>query len=633
MATPPDGVPMLGAAGLLTESRPRTPDELAQATRARRKVSLRLGLVVIALLLLLETAYLSPFSDPTAIQPLRLPAPIPLAEVQPYGVNTFLHKEVERWKKEKTLDMAANMGAGWIKQQFPWAEIEYRTDPQRPYWDVKNNQNAWDKFDDIVNLAEQYHLRIIARIDNAPGWARPKDSDPKAPPSAEHMQDFGKFIETFVQRYQGRVAAIQVWNEPNLKAEWATGRPVNPAEYVQLLKTAYTSAKQADPNIIVLAAPLAINNELLGYAGNLNEVDYLQGMYDAGAKPYFDAMSANAYGKDAPPEDPPSRQALNFRRVELLHDVTIKNGDQAKAVWFNEYGWNASPPDMPAADLKWGRVTPEQQADYTVRGIEYAQQHWPWAGVFTIWYLRQVGDTPRTNSEYYFGLVDPDFVPSLAYKSVQQAAQRDEKVATPGEWGPLSPPVQAGPDWHVNLDPSAPGGLYISPSAPGNSINLTFMGTDVALTLVPLTNTSTIAARYYVTVDGQTSQIASEVPRDETGQPYIQMPADGKGGVVSVVRGLGAEFRTASHTLQIRVEDVSPSQRGDQTSGGGAVYSPLAQRIDLPGIGLVKIEAHRSYVLFILLTLLLVAGIAFIVLALRRTAPPEASSEMPSDSR
>ena len=277
-------------------------------------------------------------------------------------MNTFLHKEVDSWKKDKTMQMAKDLGVGWIKQQFPWAEIQFSpsSDPKIGYWDNKNGQSAWTKYDNIVSLAQQYGLRVVARIDSAPLWSHPGNPDPKAPPDAAHMADFGDFVGTFVNRYRGSIAAIQVWNEPNLKGEWATGNPVNAAEYTDLLKVAYTAAKNVNPDIIVLAAPLATTFESLGYAGNLNELDYMQDMYDAGAKPYFDAMAANAYGTTFAPEDPPSPDRLNFRRVELLHDIMVKNGDANKAVWFNEYGWNSSPDDI--TNVPWGRVTPNNRA-------------------------------------------------------------------------------------------------------------------------------------------------------------------------------------------------------------------------------------------------------------------------------
>ena len=93
-------------------------------------------------------------------------------------------------------------------------------------------------------------------------------------------------------------------------------------------------------------------------------------------------------------------------------------------MWFNEYGWNASPPNISQDKLTWGRVTDQEQADYTVRGIEYAKANWPWAGAFTIWYLRQVGDILPSASEYYFGLVNPDFVPSQTYNAVAGGGER-----------------------------------------------------------------------------------------------------------------------------------------------------------------------------------------------------------------
>jgi hypothetical protein len=596
------------------------------SSRARRRLFLRVLLVAMALGLVADLFYWSPMADPATNQTPRMLGSIPLAEVHPYGVNTFLHKEVDGWKREQTIEMAQEMGAGWIKQQFPWAEIEYRQNPNDAFWDVKNNQSAWGKFDQIVTLAEQNGLRVIARIDSVPAWARTSDPeqiaklkeqglDPaKAPPLDDKMGDFGKFIEEFVKRYRGRVAAIQVWNEPNLKGEWATGSPVNPAEYVELLKTAYEAAKRVDPNVVILAAPLATNNERLEFAGNQNELEYLEGMYRAGARAYFDAMSANAYGTEFPPEDPPSREKLNFRRVELLHDVMVKNGDDKKAVWFNEYGWNASPPSIPKEKLIWGRVSDQQQAEYTVGGIEYAREHWPWAGAFTIWYLRQVGDIAPSASEYYFGLVNPDFVPSQAYNAVQAVAKKESRVATPGEWGPLSTPMQVGSRWQMYLGGDGHGGMVIMPTGPGDTLNLTFLGTDIKMEFVPVEAKAEISsARYYVTVDGGTQHIVPELPRDASGRAYIEMDPNGQATEVTLVRGLGAQFATGRHTLEISVDDSD--KEGGQ--GGGGVFAPLTQRANLPGIGTVKVEANRSYILFWGVAAGLLAGIALLWRMLR----------------
>lgn len=623
-----DDPALLSAGGLPISPVLPTTAEYMQMRTSRRRRWHRLGIFVVLIALIAESAWLAPFTDSAANAVPRQPDTIPLAEVQPYGVNTFLQKEVDSWKKDKTMQMAEELGVGWIKQQFPWAEIEYSPDPDPKigYWDNKNSQSAWTKYDNIVNLAQQYGLRVVARIDSAPLWSHPNNPDPKAPPSADHLADFSDFIGTFVNRYRGSIAAIQVWNEPNLKGEWATGSPVNAGEYIDLLKVAYTAAKNANPDIIVLAAPLATNNESLTYAGNLNELDYLQGMYDAGAKQYFDAMSANAYGTTYAPEDPPSRQKLNFRRVELLHDIMIKNGDSNKAVWFNEYGWNSSPDDI--TNVPWGRVTAEEQGDYTVRGIQYARQNWPWAGVFTIWYLRQVGDIPRTTSEYYFGLVDPDFRKSVAYDHIQAAATALDSVAGPGTWGPLTAPVTSDPRWRIRLG-DAPGGMYLAPSALDITLDVPFKGTDATVQLVPLqsagaiTGTQTIGARYYVTIDGSSRSVVSELPRDASGAAYIDVPSVGAPLDVIVAKGVNAEFQTGQHTLEIRVAanpaDVQPVL-------GGRTYAPLVQSPNLPGIGLITVGAHRSYILFALLSLALILAGAYLIWLLRRPPAPDSAA-------
>jgi hypothetical protein len=338
---------------------------------------------------------------------------IPHADVPPWGTNTFLHKEVELWKKQRTIKMIQEAGIVWVKQHFPWEDIEQPRKGQ--FYDVKYNQGTWDKYDEIVKLTEEAGLRLIVRLDRPPAWARSDKQHPERPP--ENFDDYGDFAAAVAARYRGRVNHFQIWNEPNLGEEW-TGKP-DAAEYVRLLKIGYQRIKEANPEAVILSAPLAINTEQGPL--HLNELDFLDQMYQAGAKPFFDVLSANAYGMDRPPADPPAKNVLNFRRVELLRQVMEKHGDTNKAVWFNEYGWNAAPREMPKEQLIWQRVTEKQQADWTVEGVQYGRRNWPWAGVFCTWYFRQVGDIPPAKAEYYFRLVDPDFTPRPVYNAIKAA--------------------------------------------------------------------------------------------------------------------------------------------------------------------------------------------------------------------
>ena len=53
-------------------------------------------------------------------------------------------------------------------------------------------------------------------------------------------------------RYRGRVRYYQIWNEPNLVREWGQ---VSARDYVALLKIAYTRAKEADPDCVIITVP------------------------------------------------------------------------------------------------------------------------------------------------------------------------------------------------------------------------------------------------------------------------------------------------------------------------------------------------------------------------------------------
>ena len=69
------------------------------------------------MVLVVEVIALSPWTDPVASRPARQVDPVAPAEVDRYGVNTFLHKEVDRWKKEQTFTLAHDLGVRWVKQQ------------------------------------------------------------------------------------------------------------------------------------------------------------------------------------------------------------------------------------------------------------------------------------------------------------------------------------------------------------------------------------------------------------------------------------------------------------------------------------------------------------------------------------
>jgi polysaccharide biosynthesis protein PslG len=334
----------------------------------------------------------------------------PRQEVQTHnpkvGVHTRLTDEVEAWKIQKSLGMVREMGAPWIVEYFPWAYIE--TAPGR---------YNWDHADLVIDHAENQGLQVIARLGMVPGWAQPSPEGAGISAALTdtyldraHYEDFARFARVFSGRYRGRVNHIIIWNEPNLSFEWGY-RAVDPAAYTELLAVVYPVVHEANPAVVVLGGALAPTLEPEGSPAGLNDLLYLRAMYEAGAGAYFDALAAHAYGLAFAPDTDPAEEIINFRRVELLREIMIQNGDGGKQIYVTEAGWNDHP--------RWiWSVRPAHRVQYTLDAYRWAAEHWPWCPVVAIWMFR----TPQTlyNYQDYYAFVTPEFQERPIYGLVRE---------------------------------------------------------------------------------------------------------------------------------------------------------------------------------------------------------------------
>jgi len=367
--------------------------------------------------------------------------PIPFAGVQG-GVNTYLlHAEADKANVELTFQMIADGGFGWVRVHFPWEDIEVCGKGQ--FTDVcrsGNNTSTWQKYDFIVEQAAEHGLELIVRLDRPPAWARQAATatsevqqalaagrEVTGPP--DDPQDYAAFVAAVAERYRGKLRFFQLWNEPNLPGEWNYRRQ-DPAEFVALLRTARERLLAANPQAVVVFPALSPTD---GRGDGVNDLEYLQGVYDAGGGELFDIMSAQLYGLGQPPGEhryirpgPSLLQPIDLRadvgRVVLLREVMERNGDDRKAVWVSELGWNSAPESVPEnARYTWGAPVSEQtKGEYLVQAIERARREWPWMGVMNVWMFRFGGERPLPeNPTPYFELVDFDFRPLPAYQQLR----------------------------------------------------------------------------------------------------------------------------------------------------------------------------------------------------------------------
>jgi len=81
-----------------------------------------------------------------------------------YGIHTNMW-----WKPdliEQDLALVKEMEFDWVKQKFPWREIE----------GIEKGQYDWYRPDRIVEATEADGLNLLVRLDRQPFWSEPEDN-------------------------------------------------------------------------------------------------------------------------------------------------------------------------------------------------------------------------------------------------------------------------------------------------------------------------------------------------------------------------------------------------------------------------------------------------------------------------
>jgi polysaccharide biosynthesis protein PslG len=331
-----------------------------------------------------------------------------------YGVHLAQWWHPDALERDIALTQALNFQ--WIKQKFAWRDIE----------GIVKGAQDWYRPDLIVDQAERTELKLLVRLDQPPVWAVGDLAEGEVltnqPPL--DLTDYGDFCGLVAERYRGRIAAYQVWNEPNLSREWG-GESPDPAAYTAMLKVCYEAIKAADPSAIVISAGLAPTSTMPPLA--MPDVDFLQAMYDAGAAAYFDVLGLNAPGYKAPPEMSPAEVIAadgygghgwnTFRHVETMRALMVANGDAIKQIAILEMGWTTDPI---RPDYAWHAVTEEQQGEYLARAYQFAAENWrPWIGLMVTIFLADQHWT-ADDEQYWWSITLPDGTPRPAYYALQQ---------------------------------------------------------------------------------------------------------------------------------------------------------------------------------------------------------------------
>ena len=298
-----------------------------------------------------------------------------------------------------------DIGFNWGKGFVNWGTVEPEPD-----------QFRWIDPDNIVKALGDQEVKILMRVHGTPAWARPADSPLSHPPT--DMADFANFMSALAARYKGRVAAYEIWNEPNLNYEWGNQTP-DPAAYTEMLKAAYRAVKAVDPDALVISGGLSTTGD--GSPTAYGDLEFIQGMYDAGAIGYFDALGSHPYPfGHAPKEVDP--WGLSLSRVEEQHQVMRANGDSRKLIWITEVGWVLQT-NWDLGEHQDISVTQDQQAQYLVETYTTIRQNWPFVQAVFLFNLdfSTVSWYPAPEPMRWYAILNPDRTPRPAYIELRKA--------------------------------------------------------------------------------------------------------------------------------------------------------------------------------------------------------------------
>jgi hypothetical protein len=305
-----------------------------------------------------------------------------------------------------------SLGVGWVRLDIDWSDIQ----PNGP------DRYDWSNLDNVVKAANARGLKLLPTIAYTAPWARLPECASSEFCQPQDPHQFATFAAAAVARYAPLgVHDWEVWNEENTVKFWQPSP--NITAYVQLLQATYPLIKQADPASTVILGGLAPTSAPDG----IDELDFLSGVYKAGARTYFDAVGVHPYSFPVPASYFVAWSAWSQMSATTpsIRSIMSSNGDGDKQVWATEYGAPTNGPGAIATETNYNldqnpdHVDEAFQAYIAADAVNTAETY-PWMGPL-FWYSYKDLGTNTDAADNFYGLLRADGSRKPAYYSFQQA--------------------------------------------------------------------------------------------------------------------------------------------------------------------------------------------------------------------
>ncbi len=340
----------------------------------------------------------------------------PVLDRSQLGLQVHLH----RVELDPILNHVSDLGAGWVKVQVPWKVYQPQPDAYDD-WLLR-------ELDHLVSGATGRGQKVLLSVAKAPEWSR-VTAEMDGPPA--DFAQFGDFMAMLAARYQGNVAAYELWNEPNLQREW-NGAPLGAAAFADLARAGAAGVRRGDAQALVISgapATTGVNDGVIA----IDDRVYLRGMLANGVGDVVDGIGVHPYGWANPPwasvgdgqQAAPTHNnhsSFFFRdTLQQYRTLLEQAGYGHRPLWLTEFGWGSfegfgAPPPAEAQFMAY--VSEWQQAHYLQEALALIHD-WPGIGPVFLWNLNFAPVIGAGFSESGYSLLRPDGSLRPAYLALQ----------------------------------------------------------------------------------------------------------------------------------------------------------------------------------------------------------------------
>lgn len=277
----------------------------------------------------------------TPLQPVQAARGLPGSAEFGYGARLNLYGN----QFDQALELVGTLRLDWLSMDLAWATL--MPDPAVTI--------DFTRLDQAMNAAAQNQTAVLLSLTQPPAWAL-TDQGPN--PNLVAV-----LVQMLAARYPNTLQAVELFPGANTQAGW--GAAPNPAMYWNLFASVRAKLQENGVALELVAAGLEIVNA--SPAGSMNELDYLRGMYQAGAAGNLPVVSLRYTEITGQPSDAAMDvETRLLRRYEAVREVMVENNQANSLLWITRLS-------VPDGTINVGETTtknPTQQSAWLTQAAE-----------------------------------------------------------------------------------------------------------------------------------------------------------------------------------------------------------------------------------------------------------------------